>query len=278
MGVFVERRLKGVRAVVIGPRSYRGSVYTRYLAMFWRSITARGKFLAVETHPLFPTGVIGLIVATVRRIPLVVVAHGSDVRRTAQANPLYRWASVLVVKNAKQVVANSEDTAWHVRRLGREPVIIPPGVDLALFPPVERPEHRRVLYLGGNRPEKGVDIARRLADTLAGPGIRDLTPEQIPTLIAEHDVVLMPSQEEGFGLVAAEAIACGRWVIAGAAGALPAVVTDGLNGTIVSDGDYESALAKVPDYDPFAVSATAGRFDASEQRRRMAELYEPPAK
>ncbi len=67
-----------------------------------------------------------------------------------------------------------------------------------------------------------------------------------------HDVVLVPSVEEPFGIVAVEAIASGRWVVAAAVGGLPDIVIDGVNGTLVSDGDYEGALARVPDYDPFA--------------------------
>src|SRR5207244_2131462 len=72
----------------------------------------------------------------------------------------------------------------------------------------------KVLYLGGSAKYKGVETARRLANTLAGPGIREVAPEEVPALIAAHDVVLVPSLEEGFGLTAAESIASGRWVVA----------------------------------------------------------------
>ena len=50
-------------------------------------------------------------------------------------------------------------------------------------------------------------------------------------------------------------------------------MTDGVNGTLVADGDYARAIRDVPDYDPAAVAATAARFDVAEQRRAMAAAW-----
>ena len=91
--------------------------------------------------------------------------------------------------------------------------------------------------------------------------------------MASHSVVLIPSREEPFGLVAAEAIASGRWVVASAVGGLPDIVSDGVNGTVVRDGDFASALGRVPDYDPAMVASAAERFSIEEHRRRMAEIW-----
>jgi hypothetical protein len=161
-----------------------------------------------------------------------------------------------------------------VRALGREPIIIPPGVDLSRFSASPRPSRRRVLYLGGVQAHKGWDVARELADTRAGrPGLPEVAPADMPATMAAHDVVLVPSYAEPFGLVAAEAIASGRWVVARAVGGLRDIVIDGVNGTLVSDGDFAGALARVPDYDPFAVAATADRFDIAREREALAELW-----
>ena len=78
--------------------------------------------------------------------------------------------------------------------------------------------------------------------------------------MAEHDVVLVPSLAEAFGLVAVEAIASGRWVVARNVGGLSEIIIDGVNGSLVADDDFAGALARVPDYDPAAVAATADRF------------------
>ena len=56
-------------------------------------------------------------------------------------------------------------------------------------------------------------------------------------------LVVVPSLYEGFGLPAAEAMACGAAVVASAAGALPEVMETGGGGVLVAPGDPD-ALAK----------------------------------
>lgn len=274
-GAFVRDRVGNDPAIhVIAPRRYAGSVAVRYLRLAWKALTARGRFDGVEAHVLFPTGVIGLLAAKIRGIPLVVYVHGDEVRHAVYRNRLFTWLGRRVSMGATAIVVNSRDTATYAAKLGGPaPVINPPGVDLQRFRPSPRPAERRVLYVGGERSEKGVDIARQLADTIVGPYLEEVPPEEMPDLMARHDVLLMPSREEGFGVAAAEAIASGRWVVAGAVGGLRELITDGLNGTLVDDGDFRKALAEVPEFQPEAVAATAVRFDVAEHRRGMARLW-----
>jgi glycosyltransferase involved in cell wall biosynthesis len=246
----------------------------RYLRLAWDALTARGRFLGVESHVLFPAGFIGLLAARLRRIPLVVYAHGSDVRETAQQNAIYRLLAGYVARKANAVVCNSRATAELVRALGRDPLVIPPGVDLDRFHPTPRPGRRRVLYLGGSRHVKGYDRAVGLADTLAGQRLDEIEPAGVPALIAEHDVVLVPSRAEAFGLVAAEAIASGRWVVAANVDGLREVVTDGVNGTLVTGDDFADALRSVPEYDPYRVASAAKRFSLRVHQERMAALWD----
>jgi glycosyltransferase involved in cell wall biosynthesis len=239
----------------------------------WKALTVRGPFDGVEGHFLLPAGPIAVVAARIRRLPLVVYAHGTDVRDQAWRTPVHRWLARQVARSAAVVVASSSDTATWVRRLGRDPVVVPPGIDVGRFSPTPRPPRRRVLYLGGDVAGKGVETARRLADTLVGPGIREIAPSEVPALMASHDVILVPSLQESFGLVAAEAIASGRWVVAAATGGLVDVVTDGVSGTLVRDGDYDSAVASVPDYDPKAVAAGRSRFDIRRSHAAMAAIW-----
>lgn len=275
-GAFVRDRLNDPSLVstVIAPPSYATPGWRRYLAMLWSGLTQRGRFDGVEGHFVLPSGAIALLAARLRRLPLVIVAHGGDVRDMANRNAAYRWLARRVVRGADAVVTNSLDTAGLVAQLGVRATVISPGIELSRFGPTARPAQRRVLYLGGDVAHKGVDVARDLADTLLGPGIREVDPSEIPALIGSHTVVLVPSLAEPFGLVAAEAIASGRWVVARTVGGLLDVVTDGVNGTLVSDdGDFADALARVPDYDPVTLASTAGRFSIEEHRRRMADIW-----
>ena len=281
LGTFVRDRVAGVPGLrVVRPRRDRLPRPILYASLFVDAIRARGRVRGVEAHVVVPTGLVGLAVARLRRVPLVVYAHGGDVRDWRRRPLLVRWALRRVVRGAARVVTNSQVTAALVRQLGVEPTIAPPGVDLARFRPTPRPAGRRVLYLGGRNPRKGYRLAKGLADTLVGPMLRDLDPAEVPDLIAAHDVVLVPSLAEPFGLVAVEAIASGRWVVASAVGGLRDIVIDGVNGTLVADGDFAAALARVPDYDPDAVAATASRFSLDAWQAALARVWDevaPPA-
>ncbi len=274
-GVFVRRRLADdrLRSTVIAPSTLRSGWPRRYAGLLWRGLVARGRFDGVEGHFVLPSGVMALIVARVRRLPLVVVAHGSDVGVIARRHRLLGWLARRVLRGADLVIANSEHTRAQIRAMGVEAVIIPPGIELGQFAVLPRPRGRRVVYLGGADPAKGFTVARELADTLLGPGLRVVEPAEVPGILAAHDILLMPSHAEAFGLAAAEAIAAGRWVVASNVGGLREVVTDGVNGTLVSDGDYAAAIARVPDYDPLAVAATAARFAVEDQQHAMAAAW-----
>jgi glycosyltransferase involved in cell wall biosynthesis len=275
-GIFVANRFRGVRGVkvVVDPRSRQWP--WRLVRFISLGLRAGSRFDGVEAHILYTAGFVALVVARIRGLPLVAYAHGTDVREYFNWGRGYRFFVRQVVRHADLLVTNSEDTASYIRRIGGDPVVIPPGYDDDLFRPApRRPEAaRRVLYLGGTTPRKGYDVAQRHADTLVGPGLQEAEPVEVARLIVEHDVVLMPSHAEPFGLVAAEAIGSGRWVVARDVGGLRDIVIDGVNGTLVSDDDWAGALSRVPDYDPMAVAGTVHQFALARWQERMAAAWE----
>ena len=273
LGAFVRDRARGVTGLrVIKPGSKSLPWPLLYARMLWAALRVR-RLEGIEAHVVAPTGLIGWLAARLRQVPVLVYAHGGDVRDWERQAWPRRWVTRFVVRHVDRVVTNSDDTAAHIRRLGVEPVIAPPGVELERFGVSPPPRMGKVLYLGGRNPRKGYDVARDLADTLVGPWLEDVEPDEVPALMARHDVVLMPSLEEPFGIVAVEAIASGRWVVASAVGGLRDIVIDGVNGTLVTDGDFAGALARVPEYDPRAVAETARRFSLEAWQRRMEELW-----
>jgi glycosyltransferase involved in cell wall biosynthesis len=88
---------------------------------------------------------------------------------------------------------------------------------------------------------------RRLARELGCADRLNVTGPVPTSELREHycraTLVVVPSLFEGFGLPAAEAMACGTPVVATRAGALPEVVETGRGGILVPPGDAE-ALAK----------------------------------
>ncbi|MGI8998112.1 MAG: glycosyltransferase [Candidatus Limnocylindria bacterium] len=274
VGSFVMARVSRLDNVrVVRPRWLGVPRAMIYFVLLVDGLRVRGPLRGVEAHMLIPTGFVGLLIARIRGVPLVVYSHGGDVRDWRKLPVPWRYLSRFVAMHAEAIVTNSGDTAHHLRDLGRTAIVVPPGVRLEQFAPTPRPTARRILYLGGRTPRKGHEVAAGLADTLVGPGLRDVDPTEVPRLIAEHDVVLMPSTAEPFGLVAVEAIASGRWVVASDVGGLRDIIVDGVNGTLVGDGNFAAALEQVPEYDPYAIAQTVERFSLARWQSEMDRVW-----
>lgn len=117
-----------------------------------------------------------------------------------------------------------------------------------------RPELReklRVLVVGG---PSGSGLARpdglhELATHLGVGDVTEFLPPRSGTDLAwvyrSADVVVVPSHNESFGLVALEAQACGTPVVAASVGGLPIAVADGVSGLLVdghATADWASRL------------------------------------
>ena len=72
-----------------------------------------------------------------------------------------------------------------------------------------------------------------------------LSTEELVRLYNSAQIVVSPSLYEGFGLPAAEAMACGTAVIATTAGAFPEFIDDGRTGILVRPGDAGSLAAAI---------------------------------
>lgn len=70
-----------------------------------------------------------------------------------------------------------------------------------------------------------------------------LSPGQVARLYDEHDLFVMPSRQESFGVVFTEALSRGLPCVARNAYAMPEIVTPGVSGGLV-DGDDAEGLAK----------------------------------
>ncbi|MDE2261189.1 MAG: glycosyltransferase [Gammaproteobacteria bacterium] len=153
---------------------------------------------------------------------------------------------------------------------------------LAMLPAVVRSCPRALLLVIGDGPERTPceALARSLgiSQHVRFLGRRD----DVPRLLAAIDLVLMPSQSEGLGLAAIEALAAARPVIAFSVGGLPEVVVDGLNGRLVPPGDSQAFTSAVIETlrDPgrrFSYSrgaaSSAEHFGVEAHVQRVIECY-----
>ena len=133
--------------------------------------------------------------------------------------------------------------------------VIRNGIDTEKFSPASMCGHNgriRVLFSGNASPRKGVQwleaIASRIkdvADMYIATGLRghicrfqgshiktigQVSNDDMPALYNRMDILVFPTVREGFGLVAAEAMACGLPVVCTDGSSLPELVDDGQGG------------------------------------------------
>jgi glycosyltransferase involved in cell wall biosynthesis len=117
----------------------------------------------------------------------------------------------------------------------------------------EPSEPPHVLFAGRLSKEKGIleflEATRGMRRVIVGDGpLRPHVPEAIgfvpPAELGPYyeraAVVCVPSRREGYGMVAREAMAYGRPVVATRAGGLLDAVVDGETGILVAPGDVEA--------------------------------------
>ncbi len=174
--------------------------------------------------------------------PFVLQLWGTDVELARRAPLLARP----LVARARIVVAASAHLAEAARGLGaREVRTIPNGIELPPEPgPPAEPPH--VLYAGRLSEEKGIleflEATEGLPRVIVGDGpLRTQVPETVgfvrPAEMGGYytraAVVCVPSRREGYGIVAREAMAFGRPVVATRVGGLVDAIEDGVTGVLV---------------------------------------------
>ncbi len=178
--------------------------------------------------------------------PYVVQLWGTDVELARRAPTLSSW----LLRRARLVLAPSRALAQEALRLGARKVrMVASGVSLPerVGPPQEPPH---VLFVGRLSPEKGVEelaaATEGLPRVVVGDGpLRRAVPDAVgfvpPGELGRYyeraALVCCPSRREGYGVVAREAMAYGRPVVASAVGGLLDAVEHEVTGLLVPPGN-----------------------------------------
>lgn len=221
------------------------------------------------------------------------------------ASLLRPWLTAWDRRTAADVgrfIANSANVRERIRQAyGREAEVIHPPVDVDFFQPAARKAGGKPYYLvaGALVPYKRVDLAieacRRLGAALKIVGIGNeseelrkaaeggdveflgwVAPERLRALYQGCEALLFP-QEEDFGISAVEAMACGRPVIAYAAGGALETVVDGATGVLFREQTTQSLAGAIQrlravGFDPQAARAQAAKFGRRVFDRRLADF------
>lgn len=284
----------------------------RYRAALRRHLAAhRGDYDLLHAHFGFPDGVLVASAARRVRLPYIVTLHGDDgyylISRTDWLGRTVRAS----LDGAERVICVSESMARVVRqhvRAAEKVVVITNGYDDSLFRLSDRPRNG-ILFVGTLTKVKNVDVllgsfaafAERLDErlTIVGDGplrsalerrAADLgisgrvsflgvkPRETVRDLISTARCLVLPSSSESWGVVVAEALACGTPVVASRVGGLPEIVRDASAGVLIEPGDTNVLARALEDvvsreWDPASVAQGSGAKPWRETVAVLAEIY-----
>jgi glycosyltransferase involved in cell wall biosynthesis len=256
-------------------RTWRVLLLPLFLAGYVRAVRRHsGAADVVHAHWWIPSGLVAVVAAR-RRVAVVAVhLHGTDAAiARGPLRPLAAW----VLRRASVVLAASPLLAsWAKDVAGVDAVVAPMPLGVDRVPsPTPPPPDGPVLAVGRLVPEKGFDVLIRavaetgdrlvvVGDGDIGPALDSLTrstnadvtfagsvdPTELARDYAAARVVAVPSRREGFGMVAAEALAAGRAVVGTRVGGLPDLVTNGVTGTLVAPDDVAALVDALRSTDP----------------------------
>ncbi len=247
--------------------------------------SSKGSYDVVHSH-YWQGAQAGMLLAQNLKVPHVVMFHtlgeAKNRARASEEEPERRIKMERMQSSKADaiVVASSHERGLLQRYYGvpEEKVsVIPCGVDIKHFMPLNAQDCRRELGLQLNKPVilwigrleelKGVDILigaaaeieekdfvvlivgggadadrlrPELKEEVKNAGLEEVvffrdavSREELPLYYGASDAVVIPSYYESFGLVAVEAMASGRPVIASRVGGLVSIVTDGVDGYLI---------------------------------------------
>jgi glycosyltransferase involved in cell wall biosynthesis len=112
--------------------------------------------------------------------------------------------------------------------------------------------------------------------------------EDVPSLMATADLVILPSVAEAFGIALAEALYVGTPVVATRVGGIPEIVDDGVDGVLVPPGNPEALAEAIAGLlkDPERLGKMAGagrdkvtrRFSFQTMVKQYEEIYDAALK
>ena len=270
----------------------------------------------VHAHAVRPAGVLAVHALKNRNIPLCLTEHSGPLN-AFWWTPHGKRQIVRAYQGATQLLAVSDflrqEMGYHFGSAINGTDILHNGLDIERFSPLSMaPQQGKLLFVGGLEPTKGLGI---LFDALTripgqvewtlsvvgtGPLEKELRVEastlglserikwfgavdhdDMGQIYAQHDYIVVPSIHETFSLVCAEALACGRAVIATRCGGPLEIVPD-FGGRLVEPNNpealaeaLEAALAGAVNFDQDRVlHHIHSKFSMSSLLDRLETIYQ----
>ncbi len=239
-------------------------------------------FDVIDAHYLYPDGVAAANLGKKLGKPVIMTARGSDVTEIARQYPQYRSVIMDAVFSCAHVITVSESLRKELVGYGASPdkiTTLRNGVDTERFVPTgERAKQaapKVLLFVGWLIPRKRPDLVLKAASKLPnvlvrfvgiGPDEKRLRklafelgieqrvqflgqqpPEAMPAHFTAADVLMLPSEREGWANVLLEAMACGTPVVSSAVDGALDLVTVPEAGRLVENNDPEAYASAIRD-------------------------------
>jgi teichuronic acid biosynthesis glycosyltransferase TuaC len=240
-GTFVKSQVDSLLAVGVDATvlHLRGRSFTKYVVGIWQAVRLAhsGKFDLVHGH----YGYCGMVARAQRRLPVVVSFCGDDLLgtpgRDGRPTRISRWvvaANCVLARLVDGVIVKSAEmgAVLDARRLKAPIEVVPNGVDMTLFRPLERVKARQRLGLDPAPryavfpadpaiPRKAYPVVAAAIDELRAAGVlidlvavHDRPQKDVVDFYNAADVVVLPSLWEGSPNVVKEAMACSVPIVA----------------------------------------------------------------
>lgn len=236
----------------------------------------------VHAHTVLPDGQAAMYIRRQYGIPYVVTIHGDDLyntinqsykRKSAIEDVLNESSKIIIVGSSLRKIILSNFHKIQAKNI----LVINNGVDINKFNSparsypnrnkfkilsvgslIERKGHTLVLEVLGELSGKlsveymivgdGQERAR-LEQSVKEKGLSKIVkfhgskaPNEIPKFMKDSDLFVLPSWDEGFGVVYLEAMASGLPIIASKEQGIEDVIRNGENGFLVKPGDSDNLL------------------------------------
>ena len=285
-------------------------------AEFRSAVRARREFEpdVVHAHWWFPNGLVGTWLSRMSHKPLVTTLHGTDVRlarSVAFSRPAFRH----VINHSAAVTAVSRWLANEAQSVisSPAPIVAPMPVATELFSPGNERQSNRLLFVGRLNKQKGIEVLlhafsripngdlqldvigdgddREAMQALAGAlGVGErvhwhgaLPQPKLADFYRRATALVVPSVDEGLGLVAVEAQLCETPVVAFHSGGLPDIIQHDRTGVLVNEvdaGALAAALVSLLEREDRGASFGAAArlhalatFAPESVARRYADIY-----